>query len=123
MGFKRFVNAVEYVVLGLVVLTVAMLFLNDQAPLPAPTSGPTTSLDPALVAEGEVVFDENCSSCHGSTGGGGVGPALAGEVVSAFPDPADEEAVVAAGRGGMPSFASKLTEEEIAAVVAYTRSL
>ena len=39
-----------------------------------------------------------------------------------FPDPADEIAVVANGRGSMPSFADSLTEEQIAAVVEYTRT-
>jgi mono/diheme cytochrome c family protein len=116
MGFKRFVNIVEYVALALVVVTVAMLVLNNKDPLPA-------AVDPQLAAEGGGIFEERCASCHGSTGSGAVGPALAGEVVVDFPDPADEITVVTDGRGGMPSFASKLTPEEIAAVVAYTRSL
>ena len=42
-------------------------------------------------------------------------------VVAAFPDPADQIAVVADGRGSMPSFAESLTEQ-IAAVVDYTRT-
>src|SRR2546423_4708240 len=31
------------------------------------------------VAHGKVLFAQNCSSCHGATGGGGVGPSLKGE--------------------------------------------
>ena len=42
--------------------------------------------------------------------------------MEAFPDAADQEAVVANGRGSMPAFADSLTREQIAAVVEYTRT-
>ena len=42
--------------------------------------------------------------------------------MEAFPDAADQEAVVANGRGSMPAFADSLTPEQIAAVVEYTRT-
>ena len=60
--------------------------------------------------------------CHGSQGEGGVGPVLAGQVVTRFPDAADQIAVVTNGRGGMPAFGNDLTDEEIAQVVEYTRT-
>ena len=52
------------------------------------------------------------------------GPKLSdGQVVERFPDVEDQIAVVTGGRGGMPSFEGKLSPEEIAAVVEYTRTL
>ena len=44
-----------------------------------------------------------------------------GRVVERFPNPADQEKVVHDGRGSMPAWGSKLSDEEIAAVVRYTR--
>ena len=40
-----------------------------------------------------------------------------------YPDPADQIAVVTNGRGGMPAFGDRLSAEEIAAVVEYTRTV
>jgi mono/diheme cytochrome c family protein len=86
---------------------------------------------------------QGCGGCHGATGGGGVGPALAdGEAVLTFPDPADHAAWIKGGtasvgtgnpygdpnrpgggrvaKGGMPAFAN-LSDEEIEAIVLYER--
>jgi mono/diheme cytochrome c family protein len=41
--------------------------------------------------------------------------------VEHFPDPAQEEQVIRKGRGAMPAWEQKLTDEQIAAVVRYTR--
>jgi mono/diheme cytochrome c family protein len=85
-----------------------------------------------------------CAGCHGATGGGGVGPKLAGgEAKLTFPDEADHIAWVENGSapskgksygdpnrpggarppasGGMPAFKGQLTPEEIQAVVQYER--
>ena len=95
-------------------------------------------------AEGEAavsgaqVYSSSCASCHGATGGGNAGPPLAdGAAVETFPDEADHIDWVKTGSqpvagqpygatgkiasGGMPGFEGKLSEEEIAAVVAYER--
>lgn len=78
--------------------------------------------DPVL-ALGRDVYGSRCSNCHGSSGGGGTGPRLAGEVAEKYPDPADQAAVVRDGRNNMPSFGGTISEEEIAAVVRYTREV
>jgi len=71
---------------------------------------------------GQQVYELRCASCHGATGGGGVGPALAnGVLVQRYPDPADHRAIVVDGRAAMPSFAAILSSEEIDAVVEYER--
>ena len=91
---------------------------------------------------GEAVYSSNCATCHGATGGGGVGPALSGGAVTDnFADPADQLEWIqlgsagfqAEGRttygdnatpiaGGMPGWEGVLTPEEIAAVVYYERT-
>ena len=72
---------------------------------------------------GRDVFASRCSNCHGSSGGGGTGPKLAGTVEQSYPDPADQEAIIREGRRNMPSFGGTLTDAEIAAVVRYTREV
>jgi len=95
---------------------VFLLFTNEpQKAPPIPAVGTANT--------GKAIFVTRCASCHGADGGGGFGPALAGGVVvHDFPNPADQEAVVANGRGSMPSFSGSLTAEQIKAVVEYTRS-
>ncbi|MEE9414850.1 MAG: cytochrome c [Acidimicrobiales bacterium] len=79
--------------------------------------------DPALEV-GRDVWGARCATCHGPSGGGGTGSVLNdGLAVERYPDIADEIAVVRDGRANMPSFASVLSEEEIEAVVRYTREV
>lgn len=40
-----------------------------------------------------------------------------------FPEAASQEALILNGRGGMPSFAGRLTEEQINSVTRYTREV
>lgn len=85
------------------------------------SSAPSAAGDPQLEL-GHSVFAARCSTCHGPTGAGAFGPELAsGAVVRKYPDPADQRAVVANGRGNMPKWSSILSAEEIDAVVRYTR--
>jgi mono/diheme cytochrome c family protein len=114
MSFRRVVDVVEYLALTAAAVTVLALFLNDGADTEAPQ-------DPAEAA-GAAVYADNCASCHGADGGGGVGPALAdGAVVASFPEPAAQIAVITEGRDGMPAFGDRLSAEEIEAVTVYTR--
>jgi mono/diheme cytochrome c family protein len=85
---------------------------------------PAAAVEAAGGVDGAAVFGDNCAGCHGGDGSGGIGPRLAGgRVVQRFPDPAEQIAVVTDGRGGMPAWRDQLTEEEIAAVVEYTRTV
>ena len=84
--------------------------------------GPDGQPDPVL-ALGRDVFGSRCSNCHGSSGGGGTGPRLAGTVEETFPDPAEQQTVVREGRRNMPSFGGTLSDAEIEAVVRYTREV
>ncbi len=40
-----------------------------------------------------------------------------------FPEAASQETLVLNGRGGMPSFAGRLSDEQITSVVRYTREV
>lgn len=99
-------------------------------------------LDPLVLGQ-QVYRAQGCSSCHGATGEGGVGPPLAGgESAITFPEEADHEEWIKSGSGPfkgqpygdpdreggqrgpaqgiMPGYPS-LSDEEIKAVVAYER--
>ena len=90
---------------------------------PEPPVGSDGQTDPVL-SIGREVYQSSCVQCHGGDGGGGRGPKLSdGVVVEAYPNIADEIAVVANGKGGMPAFSDKLTETQIEAVVRYTREV
>ena len=133
--FRRIAYAVEAVVAMVFVVTVVLLFTNKPTETPPNQAAAAvdayglpvgTSADGAAAPagpDGAAIFDDRCAMCHGSDGGGGVGPALAdGRVVDRFPDVADQIAVVTTGRGEMPKFGDRLTPEEIAAVVEFTRT-
>ena len=79
---------------------------------------------------GRAVYEARCTRCHGADGAGRTRMA---EIVEP-PDMSDPEwqgrrsdarmiASVANGRGQMPAFKKKLSRQEIAAAVAYVRTL
>jgi mono/diheme cytochrome c family protein len=86
-------------------------------------SAPSVPPDDAVLAVGRRVWTGECARCHGPAGKGGAGPRLADRMVDKFPDPAVEAALIAEGRAGMPPFSSRLSPEEIEAVVRYTREV
>ena len=78
---------------------------------------------PSLAADGQHLFQENCSACHQVTGKGvpGAFPALAGSKV-AQGDPKEPIGRVLNGRGGMPAFGGELSDAEISSILSYVRS-
>lgn len=110
--FKRFVDAVQLVVAGLGVLTVVLLFVVQ----------PTVASDtPSDTLEGAALYSSNCSGCHGTSGGGGVGPALAGEdALTRFDNAGAVAKFVAVGAPGrMPGFETRLSPDEINAIAEF----
>jgi mono/diheme cytochrome c family protein len=93
---------------------------------------PYTTTDPAVVARGKVVFDTQCTPCHGPEGAGNgpvVGP---GKFPFALPVNGAATAgradgyiygVITVGRGLMPPYGEKIADLDRWAVVAYVRQL
>ena len=81
---------------------------------------------PAFAADGAATFKAKCAMCHGADGtkenpGMGV-KSLAGADVQKQSD-ADLVGAVTKGKGKMPAYAGKLSEDEIKGVVAFVRTL
>jgi mono/diheme cytochrome c family protein len=131
---KRIVTVTQVVALLSAVAFVVLLFANEPdngasakpstpSASNASSASETTAGAPAT-PDGAAVFANRCASCHGSDGGGGLGPQLSGgRAAQRFPNIADQIGVIADGRGGMPAFGSRLSEAEIKAVAEYTRTL
>lgn len=137
---RRVANAVEVVVAVVFVVTVVLLFTNEPTNFSSTPGNPASAVDAyglpvgsdaadASAAapagpDGAAIFAQNCATCHGSDGGGGIGPPLAdGRMVERFPDVNGQLGIVMHGVGQMPSFLERgLTEAEIEAVVEFTRT-
>ena len=118
---KRVVDAVEVLALLAVLTFVVLLFA--YRPTKTVSTGPYAATATNTAPDGRQIYGTYCATCHGGSGQGGIGPMLGGgAVVSRFPNVAGEVAVVTNGRGGMPAWKGRLTSDQIAAVVAYTRS-
>jgi mono/diheme cytochrome c family protein len=133
--FKKVVTVVEGIAVLATVAFVVLLFVAKPAPLPTkagatgadPPGGPAAkvaAVPAASHSDGAAIFRAQCAGCHGAQGQGSFGPQLAqGRVAQRFPDPQSEINVVTKGRGSMPAFGASLAADQIAAVVAYTRTL
>ncbi len=86
---------------------------TDKGTTPG-TDTPETDT-PAATADGESVFADNCSVCHGLSGEGAQG----GPPITSQTDIDTIMAQVKNGGGGMPAFGDQLTEQEIQAVAKY----
>lgn len=75
--------------------------------------------------EGKKLFGwYNCSGCHGVYGGGGMGPNLRDPVWIYGSSPEKVFASISQGRSnGMPSWATKIPEEQIWKIVTYIETL
>jgi len=79
-------------------------------------------------AASAVTFRTKCVMCHGPDGSGSVVgkslnvPDLRSPVVQKLPD-AQLAQIISDGKGGMPSFKSSLSEDQVHSLVAYVRSL
>jgi mono/diheme cytochrome c family protein len=112
-------------------LAAACLFASAAAVSGASTAAETKKgRGPSQLERGREVYGANCGRCHGADGAGRTRMA---EVVEPpdMSDPAWQRqrstsrmvASVSDGRGQMPAFKKKLTRQEIAAAVAYVRTL
>lgn len=102
---------------GLAVLAVGAS--GCSASLQAFTPPPDEIYDPAVVESGEGIYLRVCATCHGRVGDGGTGPNI--RQVWERLAPAEHLEIVVIGRNEMPAFGRSLSEEDVAAVVAYQR--
>lgn len=100
------------------------LTMSAPAPSPPGTTANSNELSKAdLISQGESVFAANCAVCHQDNGAGS--PPSFPSLIGAFlvRGPSERQITqVLQGRRVMPAFADDLTDEEIAAVVTYTRN-
>ena len=123
--FRKVVNVIEVLALVAAVFVVVMLFVAEPDHSTAAAKRGVNVYNPetgALPAGGAEIFAARCAGCHGSDGGGGSGPRLAGKVTEDFPDVEDQIAFVTKGKGGMPAFGGSLSAADLRAVVEYTRT-
>jgi mono/diheme cytochrome c family protein len=75
------------------------------------------------VAEPTVaeVYATNCAPCHGAELEGGVGPGLGPGGPAQGHTDAELVAIITNGRNAMPAFVDKLTQQQIADLVAFMR--
>jgi len=132
------------VVVGLVVLDACASAGSLPLPTPAPTRVPLPMLDPDQVARGQQVYLQRCASCHGPHAEGAPnwqqpdphgnlpppphddsghtwrhGDAeLAGVIRKGLRDPFNKTLELT-----MPPFGDQLSDDDVAAVIAYFKSL
>jgi len=83
----------------------------------------------AFAADGAAIYKAKCAMCHGADGSASTGmgksmglkPLGSPEVQKT--SAADMSALVTNGKGKMPAFKGKLSDEEITAVVQYVKTL
>jgi mono/diheme cytochrome c family protein len=75
----------------------------------------------ADVDAGSDVYADNCSSCHGSDGGGGRGPNLQDVADRLTVEEQTDTVVNGRGDGAMPAWGDSLSADEIAEVIRFTR--
>ena len=76
----------------------------------------------ALMTRGGQLFAANCAVCHGAEGGGGIGPALAGNSIVGNTPFIAERIINGFIEHGMPGFGTALDDHEIAAVATFVRN-
>lgn len=87
-----------------------------QSGQPASASGPQVL--PGTTAQGgSQLFIAHCATCHGTSGQGGAGPALAGNPRAR--NASNVQDAIRFGRGMMPAFQAQLSKPQIAALVDY----
>jgi polyvinyl alcohol dehydrogenase (cytochrome) len=94
---------------------------GEAAPADSGAGSDDTSDADSAAPSGDDVYGENCARCHGEDGQGGSGPSMEGVADRLTED--EHVEVVRNGRAGMPAWKDTLSDDEIAAVVEYQRSV
>jgi mono/diheme cytochrome c family protein len=113
VGFKRQNKLLATLSVLLVVMSYGLAEMHKK--------NPAVSEETKDLTKGADIYAANCTSCHGADGAAGLAGAknLAATTLS----DAELEAVIANGKGGMQAYKSKLTAEQIKALVVHIRTL
>ena len=114
----------------ILVLVVENSFIGSAAKSRASASGPQNSQTSATKAkDARRIFKQKCTKCHGQDGAG----TNYGQIIGAtnlsdseWQQRVDDKLIVNSithGRGQMPAFGEKLTEERITSLMLYVRTL
>ena len=101
--------------------TVAVSAIAAVLALTAAPAGAQDIDDPADLGIGMEIFNAGCTSCHLVDGTGSAAGRSLIDVALEQPDRSVHIASVTNGRGNMPSYEGRLTEDEIDAAVTYVR--
>ena len=85
----------------------------------SPTTSGNQGLIPPELAEGHALFGQFCAACHGANGEGGLGGPVAGIGMTA----AELDEIIRNGVGSMPGFGERMSDGEVAALVAFSEAL
>jgi len=101
---------------------IALLLMVSMAGLMSmPSASAQDADDPADVEAGREVYASSCSGCHGPDGTGSDSGRALTDIASQEADRTVHITSVSDGKGGMPGFGSRLSEDEIDAVVSFVR--
>jgi cytochrome c6 len=107
------------------VASVAGVTPPGAAPPPAPPPPPATPPPPGgddQLAAGKAVFTANCGACH-TLADAGTSGAVGPNLDELQPTEAAVQQIVTGGRGAMPAFGDRLSEDEIESVAVYVSTV
>ncbi|HET8635994.1 MAG TPA: c-type cytochrome [Acidobacteriaceae bacterium] len=104
--------------------TVAVGPIPGGEAVPAGTKNPYDG-NAVAIQDGRRLFNwYNCSGCHGGHGGGGMGPSLRNETwLYGNQDDQIYDSIAAGRSKGMPSWGTKIPQNQIWELVAYIKSM
>ena len=94
---------------------------TDPPSTEPPSTDPPSDEEELVVLTGADLYEANCSSCHGSSLEGGVGPALAAGSEASEETDSRIIARIRDGKNAMPPFGGSLTDEQIELILEYLR--
>lgn len=115
----------------LIALVLPLAILPAQAQRRAAPSGPANPFagNSQAIAQGQQLYNQNCTSCHGPNGGAGeIGPEIVHNLSMPLRGELDDNQILDVIRNGapgtvMPAWKGKLAEDDILKIGAFLHSL
>jgi cytochrome c551 len=101
-------------------LIIVSLSACGKSTTPPPANqgaGGTTAGGATTTVDAQAIYKQNCISCHGNNLEGGVGPSL--QKVGGKYGKDQIATILSNGRGAMPSYKGKLSDNEIGALATW----